>query len=282
MLRSWTSVLTVVSTTLLAGGDASAVQSCEFDLFRVPETGLGIGVPLAAPPKVADGSLAEGSAFLEPGMFPVDRFATLDTLVDGVNRYCTAQSTEFSTVMLTAAHCVQDASSAKWVSDFQMRRIGEKRPTTNPKCMVVPKAWVNKPADVRFNWPADYAFVLMREQHSTSFFRLGDGTETRPVTAFGTPSLLGKHERLVAIPGLAEVDPEMTTFGTVRVIQEDATLGMSGGAWVTQDPGSKIGEGVVIGLSTTSFSDAGVRRAAGPRFDHCASEMLEFLMKSCR
>lgn len=275
---------------MLAVSTPTAFAQCKFDLFRVPDAGLGVGAPLTPPPGSADGTLLKGATFPEVSKPPYNVFRRLDTLVNEKNRYCTAQFVGRGDILLTAAHCVRDNGNGAWVEDFQLRGLGTAEnddPLTNPKCIATPRGWVGRLPDGfdgRFFWPDDYALIVLSSTISEKFLQLRSNIEApADVSAFGLPVGLGRHRKLVEITGGADREKDFTTMGLVTHKQPDAGLGVSGGAWITHL--SPISDGIsnsVVGLSSTVFEENGNFLLGGPYFDQCASEMMTFVQQECR
>src|ERR1700730_4958318 len=91
------------------------------DLFRFPATDPPT-IPLTSPPGLTERTAAPGTMRPDVAKRPYSLFGRLDTLVDGINRYCTTQLVEGTNILLTAAHCVRDHLSGTWVSDFRFWR----------------------------------------------------------------------------------------------------------------------------------------------------------------
>jgi len=257
------------------------------DLFRFPD-GEPPAAPLTPPAGLADGPTAPGTIKPDVTKRPYSLFGRLDTLVDGINRYCTAQLVEGTNILLTAAHCVRDNKSGKWVSDFRFSRAGDidkTEPLRKPLCIATKKDWVGPlPAGFpgNFFWPADYAFVILREPLAQHFLKLGINAPDGPVAAFGYPVAIGSHKTLVRADGmLAEAVPGFA-MGSVEHSEPALGLGMSGGAWmVGLAEGDTDAGNSVVGLSTVTGSAGGTPLLGGPRFTVCAKELLEFSKASC-
>lgn len=101
-----------------------------------------------------------------------------------------------------------------------------------------------------------------------------DVADPAHASAYGLPVAIGRHDKLVQIPGVAF--RFIPTMGGVAHKEEGAGLGMSGGAWVL-DEGD-----VVVGLSGTNSRISGGVASVGPYFDACAVEMLAFVRERCK
>jgi hypothetical protein len=273
----------LVCMTLLTLASEHALAQCPGnDLFRFPDTDPPAGA-LTPPPGLADGPMAPGTIKPDIGKRPYSLFGRLDTLVDGINRYCTAQLVEGTNILLTAAHCVRDNKSGKWVSDFRFLRasaVEAGEPLRKPLCIATRKDWVGPPPagfTGNFFWPADYAFVILREPLDQHFLKLGIDAPEGTVAAFGYPAAIGSRKSLVKADGDFF---HVSTFDMGAVTRSDIamSLGMSGGAWITGlTEADDSGGNVVIGLSTTAPPNA----LLGPRFTICAKELLEFVKATC-
>lgn len=276
-----------VSVVLLA----SPVQAsdCRFDLYQVKDAGLPAETPLAKAPGSADG-LPSGQGTLLPAanQAPYSAFRRLDSLVNGANRYCTAQFVDRD-MLLTAAHCVRDNGNGAWADIFELREIGaaDAKPVSDPKCIVTPRGWVGKMpkplGQSRFYWPDDYALVVLKQPMSDHVLNIGVGAEGTSVQAMGLPVEIGSHDKLIAAPGKLEIEPVHSGFGAAVALEKNATLGMSGGAWlVNPSATAQDGANMVVGLSTTISRDDNNVFFAGPRFEQCAIEMVAFVRSECK
>ena len=264
---------------------ASAQCPVGNDLFQFPATEPP-ATPLTPPPGLADGPMAPGTVKPEVGKRPYSLFGRLDTVVDGVNRYCTAQLVEGTNILLTAAHCVRDNRSGKWVSDFRFWRASEVdkgEPLRKPLCIATKKDWVGPPPSSfggNFFWPVDYAFIVLREPLDQHFLKLGIDAPDGPVAVFGYPVAIGSRKTLVRADGQLSKVPDFE-MGSVEHGEPALRLGMSGGAWVRDLTEGDSGAGnIVVGHSTVAGAN-GTPALGGPRFTICAKELLEFVKTSC-
>ncbi len=204
---------TVCFVCIFLTSSVSAADDCAFTIFNAPNSGLGDDERLPTPPAVQDGTFTAGTTFPDPSLHPYRNFFGLDTIVNGVSRFCTAQVVGATNVLLTAAHCVQDNGNGNWVNRFQLRdlRNSSAQPIVDPKCIMTNKTWTNMPKGFpgRFYWPADYALVFMPSALNEAFLELGAKPPgTVSVQAFGLPTGIGRHDRLVDINGDLEDDAD--------------------------------------------------------------------------
>ena len=278
-----------LACSLLVAAFASqgALAQCPVgnDLFRFPDAEPPTG-PLKPPPGLADGAPGPGTTVPDPAKPPYSAFGRLDTLVEGVNRYCTAQLIEGTNVLLTAAHCVRDNATGNWVSDFRFWRAGKvetTEPLRKPLCIATKKDWVGVPPPPfgRFFWPADYAFIVLREPLDGPFLKLGSDATAASVAAFGYPAAIGLRKALIKTQGQFAKDPDFA-LGVVQHADPALGLGMSGGAWVSELTEAGGGTAnVVLGLSTTVPTASGAPQLMGPQFTVCAKELLDFARTAC-
>jgi hypothetical protein len=274
-------VLTCIALLTFASEHALA-QCPGNDMFRFPDADPPTG-SLTPPPGLADGPMAPGTIKPDIGKRPYSLFGRLDTLVDGINRYCTAQLVEGTNILMTAAHCVRDNKSGKWLSDFRFLRasaVEAGEPLRKPLCIATRKDWVGPPPEGfagNFFWPADYAFVILREPLDQHVLKLGIDAPEGPVTALGYPAAIDSRKSLVKADGDFLRVPGFD-MGAVTRSDPALGLGMSGGAWVADLAEGEGNTGnVVIGHSTAAPPDFVI----GPRFTVCAKELLEFVKTAC-
>jgi hypothetical protein len=280
--------LLVCAALLVAIASGRAYSQCPVgdDLFRFP-AGDQPTTPLTPPPGLAEGTPAPGTIRPDVARRPYSAFGRLDTVVDGVNRYCTAQLVEGTNILVTAAHCVRNNQNGNWVSDFRFWRaadVDQTEPVRKPLCIATKKDWVGPPPanfpGGRFFWPADYAFIVFREALGQQFFRLGIDAPNRPVSTFGYPAGLGSHKTLIRVDGRLEKVPDFA-MAAVEHTEPALALGMSGGAWVADLNEGEGSAGDVVGLSTTTGTSGGTSFLAGPLFAVCAKDLLEFVKTAC-
>lgn len=276
------SVLLLIASTADPAHAQCAVGN---DVFRFP-AGDPPTTPLTPPPGLEEGTAAPGTMRPDVAKRPYSAFGRLDTVVDGVNRYCTAQLVEGTNILLTAAHCVRNNQNGNWVSDFRFWRaagIDQSEPLRKPLCIATKKDWVGPPPanfPGRFFWPADYAFIVFREALGQQFFRLGVDAPNGTVSAFGYPVGLGSHKTLIRVDGRLEKERDFA-MAAVEHTEPALGLGMSGGAWVAGLNEGEGGAGDVVGLSTTSSTSGSTSFLGGPHFTVCAKELLEFVKAAC-
>jgi hypothetical protein len=122
-------------------------------------------VPPISPPKDNAATVADvtKTPFRSMGKFL--------SAVDNERRYCTAQYVESSDLLLTAAHCVRNKNGV-WLDQFEFTPSNTTKPedvVRTALCFATKSNWV---APYWF-WPADYAFVLLKNRGSQGFLRLG-------------------------------------------------------------------------------------------------------------
>jgi len=182
---------------------------------------------------------------------------------------------------------VRDNKNGGWVSDFRFWRgaeVEKSQPLRKPLCIATKKNWVGPPPPEfggNFFWPADYAFIVLREPLGEHFLKLGSDMTKGTVAAFGYPVGVNSRKTLVKTDGQLSKEPDFA-LGVVEHSDAALALGMSGGAWVAdlKEDGGTAGNSVV-GLSTTTGVSNGKPLPVGPQFTICTKELLDFVKMSC-
>jgi hypothetical protein len=189
--------------------------------------------------------------------------------LNGANRLCTAQFVGGLNVLLTAAHCVRDASSGQWATNVLFRRAyksGAYQQQVTTYCLSTYSGWVNGGAG-RWRW--DYSFARTNQASTSGHFGLRVGLPYTTWDAIGYPSNYGSNSILQKVNG----NKGVVSGGVVQMVGNPMRSGNSGGAW--QVTGTAIGDNSfhISGNTTDEW---------GPLFDNYTTPLWAYANNSCR
>jgi len=159
-------------------------------------------------------------------------------------------------VILTAGHCVQEAETAEWHTDFEFDlQYNDGKATSIHKslCMATLNGWTNGGEDGRWAW--DYAMVKVDKPstvgHMGYHYNWRDSYTGAKLT--GYPKAVADGERITLVNGALDAEPgEPGNDNEVAAHHENPnfTGGSSGGAWIG-NYSAQIGKtNYVIGINS--------------------------------
>ncbi len=153
----------------------------------------------------------------------------------------------------------------------------------SPLCVATSKNWVTGTNGEWF-YPADYAYILLREPAVSDFLRVDPSKAAEIATTVGFPLQIENGGVLYRASGSFKTEnwpgpvPSGQAFGSVSHGETRFGLGISGGAWLPDVTNTNnVSSNYVLGLNTAA--DPGV--AYGPVMGRCALQLLEFIQKTC-
>src|SRR5262245_30750438 len=202
---------------------------------------------------------------------------------------CTAQFISAS-VLLTAAHCVQDYKTGSWFDIgkmyflLQYQNLDFSR-AYRPLCFSRFDGWFPKSADAlqsRSQW--DYAMILIEGQSLTGHFNweVNWVGKYQRATMTGYPNALLKGQIVQHAQGtLAPVSGRQNLVSLSRPDHPNLREGTSGGAWVVNfDKSEEVGYNLIIGVTSYyELSSPGVM--FGPYLTSDYKNLFDHVSKRC-
>jgi hypothetical protein len=202
---------------------------------------------------------------------------------------CTAQFISAS-VLLTAAHCVQDYKTGSWFDIgkmyflLQYQNLDFSR-AYRPLCLSRFDGWFPKSGEAlqgRSQW--DYAMILVEGQSLTGHFNweVNWVGKYQHATMTGYPNALLKGQIVQHAQGtLAPVSGRQNLVSLLRPDHPSLREGTSGGAWVVNfDKSEEAGYNVVIGVTSYyELSSPGVM--FGPYLTSDYRNLFDHVSKRC-
>ena len=140
-------------------------------------------------------------------------------------------------IVLTAAHCVQDKDSGSLCENFLFERCysdGSAAESLTFRTVAFKKYWHEQKA-----WKWDYAFAILDEISSlmSPLTYSTENLDEKALTAFGYPANYYNGKKMVRIDGSSNA----TNFGTREISGDKMRGGSSGGAWLLKDSSIVVG-----------------------------------------
>jgi V8-like Glu-specific endopeptidase len=211
-----------------------------------------------------------------PSKFPLAWAGKLFFTTPQGNMECSAQFIR-PTVLLTAAHCVQDQATGVYYWNFAFflqYHGGNYKNAYDWDCVATKNGWVM--GDYRW----DYAMINVKGRSSTGFMGWKSGWRGYgDAVIIGYPGDIAGGQRIQWETGPLKVDYEN---GLVQVYKRDPNFGpgSSGGAWIgnyVQRPRANYV------LSVMSFGIVGQPEYAyGPFWDANFEDLLHYTERGCR
>jgi hypothetical protein len=202
---------------------------------------------------------------------------------------CTAQFISAS-VLLTAAHCVQDYKTGSWFDIgkmyflLQYQNLDFSR-AYRPLCLSRFDGWFPKSGEaLSSRSPWDYAMILVEGQSLTGHFNweLNWVGKYQRATMTGYPNALLKGQIVQHAQGtLAPVSGRQNLVSLSRPDHPNLREGTSGGAWVVNfDKSEEAGYNLVVGVTSYyELSSPGVM--FGPYLTSDYKNLLDHVSKRC-
>jgi hypothetical protein len=215
--------------------------------------------------------------------------------------FCTAQFIS-PKVVLTAAHCVQNAENGEWYDLDKMYFLAQYQNTTSsqvyrPVCLSRYDGWwppqlrdaqtaaeKNRAASTRWQW--DYAMILMDRESSTGHYPKWEvdwAGKYREATGTGYPTAMLQGQVIQAARGELQIVPNLGTPNVVVLKHNvaDLTQGSSGGAWVANFGREEDADHNRV-VSVSSFyivNQPGI--SFGPYLTADFAQLFEYVSKGC-
>jgi V8-like Glu-specific endopeptidase len=180
---------------------------------------------------------------------------------------CSGSFVGSTSVILTAAHCVQSAQTGEWARDLVFSRAHKNGASDlfGWTCVGTKRGWTN--GGNRYKW--DYAFIKVNRPYS-GYLGMRGGTPFRTFEALGYPRNYGGTQVMHSVFGnLGAVANDI-----VEMNGNPMTQGSSGGPWVGS--GSSVFSNVSHGIQNRPG------RVYGPRFDRETLDLFNYVNRGCR
>lgn len=187
---------------------------------------------------------------------------------DGKNYVASANVLECSSLLVTAAHCVQDRDTGKLYDNFLFERCydsGKFSEKLTFKIVALKEYWYSQK---KSKW--DYAIVVLKTNSNVAspLKYSTENVENKTVTAFGYPANYYNGKKMVFVTGAAE-----RRFNDTWLISGcKMGGGSSGGAWVLEDNKTIVGV-TSYGPKLEIFSYAG-----SPIFDENFESLYQYAL----
>lgn len=188
--------------------------------------------------------------------------------VRGGEHYVASASVACSnSLVLTAAHCVQDNDTGTLCDKFLFERCyddGDSAEELTFRTVALKEYWYESK-----QWKWDYAFAVLNGS-STLATPLTYSTEDiagKPLVAYGYPTNYYDGKQMVYING----DAGNTSFGTWEISGDKMRGGSSGGAWVLKDTTT------AVGLNSYGPVDPAYAYMGSPVFDADFDSLYEYV-----
>lgn len=181
---------------------------------------------------------------------------------------CTAQFVGSNRVLMTAAHCVMDATTGKWYTNFNFKRAYNNGggQSVGWECMSVKSAWHD---NNQANYPYDYAFIYTDTNSGAGWLGFRTGIPYSNWTSIGYPINFYCGKRMGRVSG----SKGSTGTGVVQMNNNPMYKGASGGAWIGDLNTPSSSGNYAIGLNSYATSD--VTSLWGPIFDSVTYGLLK-------
>lgn len=188
----------------------------------------------------------------------------------GSTHRCTAQFVD-ANVLLTAAHCVYDAKTGVWNSEFRFYQGYDDGPYTQSvgwRCISIFDAY-HAPSK---NYAFDYAFILTDTSDDQIPLALHTGAPARvSLTAVGYPGNYGDGKKLYSVDG----DWGAVDRGIVTMTDNPMRSGNSGGAWFSEFKVDGDGANNLVVSLNSHHTVGNLTDESGPLFTADTQRLLE-------
>jgi hypothetical protein len=188
--------------------------------------------------------------------------------LNGGNYTCTAQFVGDSTVVMTAAHCVQDKDSGSWATNVLFHRAYKNNASeqqTAAVCLGTKAGWVTGGAG-RYKW--DYSFIKTKDSSKSGWLGLKVGLPYASWEAVGYPSNYGGGQVMQKVGGTKGV----VGGGVAQMVGNPMRSGDSGGAWHVSGTSISLNSYHVEGNTADEW---------GPLFDSETLDLWKYALNGC-
>jgi len=187
---------------------------------------------------------------------------------EGKDRSCSAQFVGDGTVVMTAAHCMQDRNTGAWATNVMFHRAyksgGAPQQKVAAVCLSAKSGWGNGGPD-RHRW--DYSFLKMVQPSTSGWFGLKVGLPYASWEAIGYPKdSAGIMQKVSGSKGAGGA-------GVVQMVGNPMRKGNSGGAWHVS--------GTAIGLNSFHV-DGNTTDEWSPLFDSDTIDLWKHALNGCK
>ena len=193
----------------------------------------------------------------------------------GTTYSCTAQFVASKRVLMTAAHCVYDATNKKWYKNFEFRRAYDNGggQSVGVKCITMYKAYY----DPSKNRAYDYAFAYTDTDSGAGYLGFKTGIPYSTLVAVGYPQNYGSAKYMYQVTG----SKGAISGGIVTMNGNPMRHGNSGGAWIG-DLSSSFDPSANMAVGLNSFHLSGnTTDENGPYFDTNTYNLLQRAKNQC-
>ncbi len=237
----------------------------------------------SGPPGSSPGAVPDASARAAGDVksYPLDMAGKLFFRTTKGDFVCSAQFIGWN-ILMTAAHCVQDADSGEYFSDWIFALQYNKGKYTKlyraTDCVANKKAW-SEPDDTKYQ--VDYALITTDAKSKNGYFGVTwnwEGSYDKG-TKIGYPSGVNEGETMEVVEGPITIEDGIVKMAHNGVPNQH---GSSGGAWIA-DWSTDVNEekkNYLISLESHGRGEDGI--TYGPYLDDRFSNLLDYVEGGCK
>jgi hypothetical protein len=190
------------------------------------------------------------------------------TAPDG-DHYCSAQFIGKSKLLLSAAHCVRDGTTAEWYKNFMFRQAYENGDSDKDFDIVYEAAYAAWATTSGGDHSLDYSFLVTNKESTAGWMGVETDIPYTSLVAIGYPSNYGNGKYLQQVLG----EKGTVSGGIVQMKNNPMRSGNSGGAWIAELTTDQASGNIAVGLNSFHTSDD--TSEYGPYFDDTFWSLLQ-------
>lgn len=198
----------------------------------------------------------------------------------GKNKYCSAQYVKSKNLLLTAGHCVRNAVTKKWYSNFVFYprySNGPKDKSTGWLCATTWSDYTKKIPGWSQNWGKDYAFIYTLSPSKKGYLGYKIHSPETLTTAIGYPSNYEKGNYLMKMSG---TQMRISGSSVIEMQVNRMRSGNSGGAWIVNISDNNVNSNYVSGINSFHYTNKPDSEFS-PMFDRDFITLMNFSNNKC-
>lgn len=183
---------------------------------------------------------------------------------------CSAEFVGSSRTVLTAAHCVMDAETGEWYTNFKFKRAYKNGggQSAGVHCITVYSAWHDDSGNKKW----DYALIYTNHDSGAGWLGLQTGIPFATFWSIGYPMNFKCTHYMAKVEG----SKGTVSNGVVQMVDNPMAPGCSGGAWIGDLTTPHVGGNYAIGLNSFYYGNDS-NSLYGPLFDANTASLLEYV-----